>query len=420
MTPAKALRSRRFLPALALAAGLLACRPDEQGGTTAMSSPAPPVRIEPGQTVVRPLAAGDIHPYLVRLTAGDYVRVAAEQRGVDLVLRLYDPGDERSRDVDSSYGPREAERISTVADAAGDFTFEVQGGEGTPPGTYEIRIEEREPATVAHRQRVEAELAFQEGEALRRQGEYEGAGVRYRQALNLYRESGDRIGQADALHRLGWMQVGLDRWADAVATLRSAEALLRETGNRTGAAEALVWQGRMLGRLGHYEEASASLAQALALFRETGNVDGEATALQNQGNVRQWSGQPQEAIEHYDQALALWQQLENRAEEAQTLLSLGDLYLGRGRWPEARDHLERALRLAEEAGRRDRAAVALESLGDLDQREGRVATARQRLEQALTLYRELEHRRGQAQALNTLGTALLKSGEPAAARDRYE
>jgi CHAT domain-containing protein/Tfp pilus assembly protein PilF len=406
------------LPAFALAAGLFACRSDEKGETT-MRSSAPPTRIEQGQSVVRPLAAGDIHPYLVRLTAGAYVRVAAEQRGADLVLSLYGPNGELLVKVDSPTGIRETERVSAVAQTTGDFRFEVVGGDGTPAGEYEIQIEERGPATPAHRQRVAGQQVFQEGEELRRQGQEEAAIARYEHALALYREGGDLFGQAEAQYRLGWMQERLERWMDALESSRLAAVLYKDIGNRLGEAKSLNRQGRMLSLSNRLDEARTPLEEALELYRETAEPAGEATVLQNLGNVHQWASRLQEAIEHYDLAQGLWQQLGNRPGEAQILLSLGDLYLQQGKVPEARDYLERALEIDEEVGDREGAAVTLETLGALEHRDGQLTASRQRLERALALNRELHRQRREAQTLNSLGTTLLKAGEVMAAQGRY-
>jgi CHAT domain-containing protein len=378
-------------------------------------SAAPPVRIEPGQRVGRLLAAGETHPYLVRLEAGEYVRIIAEQRGVDLILRLLAPDGGVIAEVDSPTGTRGAERVSEIAVTAGDYRTEVVGADETPPGEYEIRIEDRRPATAADRKRVEGERVFLEGEDLRRGKDFEEAITRFKRALRLWREAGDRVGEADALHRLGLMQERLERWLQAADLSGQAAEVYRETGNLTGQAESLNRRGRLLGRLGRYGEAQTVLEEAVQLFRADGNLSGEATALSNLGTIHLWNSRFHEAVDAYEEAQIILHRLGLQSKEALALLNMGELYLAWAKLPEARDRFEKALRIVEDLGDRESAAVALESLGELNHREGRFDDSRQQLERALGIYRELGNRRGQASTLNALGTVHLKSGDPSAA-----
>jgi CHAT domain-containing protein len=388
-----------------------------------MSNPAPatPVRLEPGQKQERPLAEKETHPYLVRLEAGDYVRIVAEQRGVDLALSLFSPdGKPIVEGVDSPTGDRGAERVSEVATAAGDYRVDVLGTDGTPKGTYEIRIDERHAATDADRRRVEGERVFLAGETLRRAGKFGEASTSYERALALWKEAGDLGGQAAALFSMGWMKELLDQWEPAAELSKQAAEFYRQVGDATGQAQSLNASGRILGQLGHSGEARPRLEEAVRLFRASNDLEGEASALYNLGNVENFEGRFDQAVVAYDRVLTIWRQLKNRKEETLALLGLGDLYLGHGKWVEARNGFEGALRISNEIGARDLSAVALFSLGTLEYREGNLAEARMRSEQSLALYRDLANRRGQAMALNSLSFILLKAGDREGARARGE
>src|SRR5216117_599451 len=47
--------------------------------------------LEPGQTIERELAGGQTHTYQIKLTAGQFLRVLVEQKGIDVVLALSSP-----------------------------------------------------------------------------------------------------------------------------------------------------------------------------------------------------------------------------------------------------------------------------------------------------------------------------------------
>jgi CHAT domain-containing protein len=428
MYPTGVPPGRWRLPAAVLAAGLLACNPGKpgvqpevkQGGKRAMSSPAPPVRLEPEHRQERPLQEGETHPYLVRLEAGEFVRIVAEQRGVDLVLRLLAPSGERIAEVDSPTGTRGAERVSEVAAVAGDYRVEVEGEKGSPPGSYEIRIDKHRDATEADRKRVEGERVFLEGEGLRQGKKFAEAIAQYERAVTLGQEAGDLQIQAAALYSIGWMRESLDERQKAAELCLQAADLYRQAGDSTGQAQALNRSGRLLGRLGHSAEAKPPLEEAVRLFRANADPAGEAAALSNLSNVQIFEGRFLDAVETSDQILTIWRRLGDRRGEVTALLNLGRLYLDHGKWNEARGGFESALQVADANGFRDLSAAALNSLGILDYREGSFAGSREHGERALALYRELGDRLGQAIALNSLGTVLLKAGDAKGAQARYE
>jgi tetratricopeptide (TPR) repeat protein len=235
------------------------------------STPAQPVRIEPGQKQERPLAEKEAHPYLVRLAAGDYLHVVAEQRGVDLALRLTAPGGALIAEVDRCKGIRGVERVSEVATEAGDYRIDVVGNERTPKGVYEIRIDERHAATEADRSRVAGERFFLQGEKLRRGNKKEEAIKKYEQALALWQQAGDLERQASVLGAIGRMKDLLDQTEEAVKLYGQAADLFRRVGDPTGQAQALNQYGRLLFRLGRFEEARPLLEEAIRLYFYAGN-----------------------------------------------------------------------------------------------------------------------------------------------------
>ena len=48
--------------------------------------------LEPGKPVERELAGGQSHSYSIALTAGQYLHVVVDQRGIDVVVTLFGAG----------------------------------------------------------------------------------------------------------------------------------------------------------------------------------------------------------------------------------------------------------------------------------------------------------------------------------------
>ena len=67
---------------------------------------------------------------------------------------------------------------------------------------------------------------------------YPAAGVSLRQALDLFRDLGDRYGQAVTLGGLGGLQIQTGEYPAAVTSLRQALELYRDLGDRDGEAHA--------------------------------------------------------------------------------------------------------------------------------------------------------------------------------------
>jgi CHAT domain-containing protein/tetratricopeptide (TPR) repeat protein len=378
-------------------------------------------RLEPGERLERTIAGGETHPYLIAVDAGELVRVVAQQKGADVVLKLVGPEGAILTEVDSPNGTEGPESLSEVAGTAGEIRVEVSVLDvQARPGSYEIRIDEKRPANESDRVRVAAERAFAAGEMSRIAKQYGEAIPSYQRAVELWRPLGDRAGEAAGEYRIGWMYHELEQLDQAVEHYGHAVPLYREIGDRAEESVVLNRQGRALLALGRYDEALASHERSAQIAHEEGDLEVEASTLVNLGRVHMWSGRAQQAADIFDQALEIWRKLKKPKEEAVTLLNLGQLYLARDKGREARQAYEEARTALQKTEDRKLLALALGSLGELDQREGRFDEARQELEQALAIQQELGERRRAAYILNALGTTLLKQGELEPARERYE
>lgn len=96
-----------------------------------------------GRPVERMMQGGDVHRYQVLLSTGQYLKVVVAQRGVDVVVTAFGPGDIKIGEVDSPNGTQGPEPISITASKSGVYQLEVRSLEANAaPGRYEIRIEE--------------------------------------------------------------------------------------------------------------------------------------------------------------------------------------------------------------------------------------------------------------------------------------
>ncbi|GAB3432545.1 AfsR/SARP family transcriptional regulator [Flindersiella endophytica] len=176
-------------------------------------------------------------------------------------------------------------------------------------------------------------------------------------ALDLYAQLGDHIGQARVHRNLGWVLSRLDRHDEALEHTEQALELSRTAGDRTGQAIALNAIGWRHAQLGEYEQTVTYCEQALALHKESGNPNGEASASDSLGYAYHHLGQYRRALTSYRRALELLRQQGNRSYVAEVLEHLGDAYEAMGDRGAARQHWRRALEILQELGVRGAEAL---------------------------------------------------------------
>lgn len=114
------------------------------------SSPTPTTaimaqQIEQGKPVERELKSKETHAYQLTVAAGQFLNAAVNQRGIDVVVRVFAPDEKLVVEIDSPNGAQGDEPIALEAKSAGTYRIEVipnkEGGDKAA-GRYEIRINE--------------------------------------------------------------------------------------------------------------------------------------------------------------------------------------------------------------------------------------------------------------------------------------
>ena len=99
--------------------------------------------LEPGKPVERELKNGETHVYQIVLSVGQFLDAAVNQRGVDVVVRIFAPDDSKLAEIDSPNGDQGDEPVVVEAKASGTYRVEVSPlEEVSQQGKYEIRINE--------------------------------------------------------------------------------------------------------------------------------------------------------------------------------------------------------------------------------------------------------------------------------------
>ncbi len=416
--------SRRSCVALGLAAGaLLAACPPRETAPRQNDAGAAPVAVSrhaatltPGERLEGTLAGDRAHGVRLALPADSFLHIEADTRGVDAVVLLRDTDGTELARLHSPARRWGAETLSAIVETAGDYRIEVRRLV-TPnaEGTYRVEILELRPATDGDALRLEAErlhaLGLELSENDRRETNRE-ALARFREALPLWRQAGDRFGEARSRHWVGVLLSNLLEHQEAVATFEATLATWTELGREDFVAETLYRLGNVQADLGRYDVALELFAGAEELWRRLGDLERLGFTLNNQAWVFSRLTRFQGAIDNYRQAAAIFRQLGLRRREAAMLENLGATYLRVGESEElASERFAEALAVYEELDSPGDEATALNSLGWVHKIQGQAARSIPYFERALAIAEDLGDLGNQALFLDNLGRAYLDLGE---------
>ena len=133
---------------------------------------------------------------------------------------------------------------------------------------------------------TEAVVYYRKGGAAKRIYANDEALANYEQAIGLFRDVGDRLGEANTLKAIGDVLKFLKRNDEALASYEQANGLFRDVGSRLGEANTLEAIGDVLKFLKRNDEALANYEQANGLFRDVGDRLGEANIFPELGDLR--------------------------------------------------------------------------------------------------------------------------------------
>ena len=242
----------------------------------------------------------------------------------------------------------------------------------------------------------------------------------YQRALPLWRSSGNRVGEVNALLGLGSIFKTLGESQQALDYLHQGARIAREANDRRGEAHAVNFLTGLYLELGEREKALDFAGQSLSLFRLIGNRSGEALSLHNQGAVYALGGDREKALDLYNQALSILRAGSDRYAEAFVLLSLGKLYDELGENRKAIDHYDQALALFRKIKSPQGEATALNYQGLLYAASGGSRKALDCYNKSLPLWRELGARNNEAATLAGMARAERDLGDLDEAKRRIE
>jgi tetratricopeptide (TPR) repeat protein/transcriptional regulator with XRE-family HTH domain len=235
------------------------------------------------------------------------------------------------------------------------------------------------------------QLAWTLYDFLDRRGHWHDLAATQRAAIAAAGRLGDASAQARAYRYLAHAHMQLGRFEDAHSQLGQALDLYREVGDLIGQAHAHHTFSSLWERQAGYAQALDHARQSLDLFSRAGDQVWRATALNGIGWYHALLGDHEQAITWCEQALSLLQELDDQLGQSATWDSLGYAHHHLGDYDQAIICYQHALDLVRDLGDRYYEAVALTHLGQTHQVAGDSAGARDTWQHALSILDELQH-----------------------------
>jgi predicted ATPase/serine/threonine protein kinase len=210
------------------------------------------------------------------------------------------------------------------------------------------------------------------------QGDFDTAITFLQDALETYRELGDKKGMVVTLNLLGMHKRFQGDWAAARSWLEQSLQASREQGVRAEIAAILSNLADVVNAQGEDVLARSFLEEAMSIFREIGDGIGVAWSFNHLGDVERDRGELAEARRLYQEGANTFQRLGDRQGLARSWVDLGYLACQQDDPAAAHSLLDQALKLSLDLGHKRGIARALEGFAYL-------AAHQNNAERALTL-----------------------------------
>ncbi|MEU0840954.1 tetratricopeptide repeat protein [Streptomyces sp. NPDC005962] len=159
------------------------------------------------------------------------------------------------------------------------------------------------------------------GITLRKQGQGTAAEEHLRQALELYGEAPDRVGEAEALNGIGALHYDRGEYDEALRWCADALSVVERTVERSGRADVLFTLAKVHLARSERDEAVSLYRQACDIYREQEYWPDEDKARRLFADVLVSAGRTQEAVEELERVLVLRERMEGtNAQEIRELL----------------------------------------------------------------------------------------------------
>ena len=287
--------------------------------------------------------------------------------------------------------------------------------------TYSV---DRQESLVSSREVISVDSNIQKllqtGQQQFQTSQFQAALKTYKQALELFRQTNHKRGEAETLFNIGVIYRVLSQYSQATEFVEQALEIARTLSQQNLIASGLSERGVIAYSLSQYPEAIEYYQQAIELSQEIGDQYIEARTLDHLGVLYRRQGDYDQALALHQQALAILQEINQKSSQAIVLNNIGVVYNRQGNYPKALEYNQKALAISREFGDLYIESRILLSLGVVYQNLSQYSKTQKLFEQALNIKEEIGDQIGVGQTLNNLGGVYNSLGEYSQALAIYQ
>jgi CHAT domain-containing protein len=241
----------------------------------------------------------------------------------------------------------------------------------------------------------------------------------FERVLALYRDGGDRRGEAIVLGYIGNCHKRFGDFPKALDYLNRALTMKQDLGDRLEEGKTLSHLGLVYWEMGEYAHAIDHLTRSIAIAREIGDRKLEGAALNNLSLVYDEQGDYRRSLEQYQHVLELYRDTDFARGESDTLGNIGGVYFLLGQYRKAMHYYQQSLAISERLGLKPSMSQDLGNLALCHLGLGQISEALSSFDRALNLARDAGLAKEEADWLVGKGMALIRRGEYDPALDNY-
>ena len=374
-----------------------------------------PTPLKLDERIEQELPGGRTHSYLITLRENQYMNILVEQRDVDVVLILSGPNGKQLVTIDDDSTGKAEEKISQVANAAGDYRLDIESNQKTAPtGRYTLRLLELRPATDNDRMLQEARDLHAQSRSLYRAGKYDEAQPLSERALAIREKASgpNDLDLASILDQLAILFSVKADYAKAEPLFQRALKIreIQHGANHPDVAYSLNNLALFYQMQGDYEQAESLFQRAADGFEKALGPEHPTLAhpLNNLGVLYLYKGDYVSAEQFFRRSLTIREKLLGleHIDVAQSVGNLAIVYVETARYAEAEQAYQRALLIREKVQGPEHPELfnTLNNFAGLYRLKGDYKKAEPLLLRALAIYRKAfnENHPNVARALDRL------------------
>ena len=333
-----------------------------------------PTTLELNKPIEREIKGGETHSYQVNLEKGQFGEVILEQKGVDVLIRVFEPDGKAGNWFDGQIITTGIEKVAVLAENTGLYRLDVEVKlKSSPIGRYEIHLAAIRELTDFDRQYNESNLLIKQSDRLFDAGKYQ-EGVPFAEKALAIREKilpPDSPDIGIACSNLGILYLNIPNYNRAEPLyLRALDIWQKAFGeNNLNVAAALSNLALIYLNKGDFDKAENFLLRTIAIREKIlgQNHTLVAGAYNTLGRIYRRKNEIMKAVKAYELALSIRETLfgKDSTPVAAVLKNLSTLYYYNGDFEKSLELDERVLTITEKTLGSEHPDVvgALENLG---------------------------------------------------------